>query len=187
MSVRADGRRGVTLVELLVAMSIAGLVAVFVSGWIVHASKMSSASQLRDDRDQDLSLLRDALFQDGTRGTVLSVSRSSWTTVRAGSSDTTADTVAWSVEEGFLRRGGQIHLATDTVQESAIVPHFSGEDPGADPWSQCDRNLDGTADDDFLSRLTFLEWTLVVRHGSFPTREVVLDTLRLVVPLRGPG
>ena len=29
----------------------------------------------------------------------------------------------------------------------------------------------------------FLEWTLVVRHRSFPAKEVVPDTLRLVVPI----
>jgi prepilin-type N-terminal cleavage/methylation domain-containing protein len=181
-------RRGATLVELLVAMAVAGLVATFVSGWIVHASKMSAASRSRDDRDQDLSMARGAAFQDGTRGRTLSVSRSSWILERPRPApDTLVDTIAWSVDDGFLRRAGKVLVESDTVLESAIVPHFSAEDPATDPWSWCDRDLDGAVDEDFISRLTFLEWTLVVRHRDFPTKATVVDTVRLVVPLRGPG
>jgi len=181
-----SSRRGVTLIELLVAMSIAGLVATFVVEWILHAAKMSTSSQRRDDRDQDLSLVRKSLFEDGTRGRVVEVAHGSWTVSRTRDG-TSPDTVVWSVADGFLRRGAASPLVSDTVVESRIVPHFSGEDPGRETWIQCDRDLDGKVDDDFLARLTSLEWTLFVRHAAFPRKESVEDTLRLVVPLQGPG
>ena len=179
-------RSGVTLIELLVAMAIAGLVGTFVVEWILHAAKMSTASQRRDDRDQDLSLVRKALFEDGTRGRVVEVARGSWTVSRRREG-ALPDTVVWSVQDGFLRRGTASPLPSDTVVGSGIVPHFSGEDPGRDTWIQCDRDLDGKVDDDFLGRLTSLELTLFVRHAAFPRKESVEDTLRLVVPLQGPG
>ena len=182
----ARSRRGVTLVELLVAMAIAGLVATFVVEWILHAAKMSAASQRRDDRDQDLSLVRKTLFEDGTRGRVVEVAHGSWTVtrVRDGAGP---DTVVWAVADGFLQRGSSSLLHSDTVVDSKITPHFTGEDPGRDTWIQCDRDLDGKVDDDYLGRLTSLEWTLFVRHATFPRKESVEDTLRLVVPLQGPG
>lgn len=182
----ARSRRGVTLVELLVAMAIAGLVATFVVEWILHAAKMSAASQRRDDRDQDLSLVRKALFEDGTRGRVLEVAHGSWTVsrVRDGAAP---DTVVWAVADGFLQRGSSPLLHSDTVVDSKITPHFTGEDPERDTWIQCDRDLDGKVDDEYLARLTSLEWTLFVRHAAFPRKESVEDTLRLVVPLQGPG
>lgn len=183
---RTARRRGVTLIELLVAMAIAGLVGSFVVEWILHASKMSAASQRRDDRDQDLSLVRKALFEDGTRGRVVEVGRGSWTVSRSREG-AAPDTLVWSVVDGSLRRGAAAPLPSDTIVESEIVPHFTGEDPGRETWIQCDRDLDGKVDDDFLGRLTSLEWTLFVRHRAFPGKESVEDTLRLVVPLQGPG
>jgi len=179
-------RRGVTLIELLVAMALAGLVAVFVVGWILHAARMSHASQARDDRDQDLAIARKALLEDGTRGHVLEVSTESWTLERLRG-NAPSDTVLWSVDGGFLRRNGAPELPSDTILESRIVPAFAGEDPDADAWSQCDLDLDGKVDDQFLSRLTSLEWTLHVRHRSFPTGTPVDDTIRLAIPLQGPG
>lgn len=182
----ARSARGVTLVELLVAMAIAGLVAVFVSGWIVHSSRMSGSSQARDDRDQELSLLRSSLFQDGTRGRVLSVSRSGWT-VEIPRPGAAGDTVVWDALDGSVRRSGRSLLATDTVLEGAITPRFSGLDPAEDPWVRCDRDLDGAVDVEFLPRLTSLEWRLTTRHRMFPGRESGTDTIHLVIPLQGPG
>jgi prepilin-type N-terminal cleavage/methylation domain-containing protein len=177
---------GFTLIELLVAMVIAGLVGTFVADWIVHAAKMSAASQRRDDREQDLALVRKALFEDGTRGSVLEISRESWTTSRSpvGGSP---DTVRWTVESGSLLRQGAPVLVSDTVEESRVLPHFPNEDPGRDTWIQCDRDLDGKVDDDFVRSLTSLEWTLLVRHRGSRGGPPVEDTLRLVVPLHGPG
>ena len=178
--------RGVTLIELLVAMVIAGIVGTLVVEWILHAAKMSTASQRRDDRDQDLSLVRKSLFEDGTRGRVVEVSHGSWTVSRTRDG-APPDTIEWSVVDGFLRRGMSNQILSDTIVGSEIAPHFTGEDPGRETWIQCDRDLDGKVDDDFLARLTSLEWTLFVRHRSFPGKESVEDTLRLVVPLQGPG
>ena len=179
-------RRGVTLIELLVAMALAGLVATFVVGWILHAAKVSHASQVRDDRDQNLALVRKALFEDGTRGRVLEVSTESWTLERLRP-NAPSDTVRWSMEGGSLVRDGAPELPSDSVLDSRIVPRFSGQDPDADPWSQCDLNLDGKVDDEYQSRLTSLEWTLHVRHPGFPNGEPVDDTIRLAIPLQGPG
>jgi len=97
-----SARRGVTLIELLVAMALAGLVATFVVGWIVHAAKMSHASQVRDDRDQSLALVRKSLFEDGTRGNVLQVSSESWMLERSRG-NSPPDTVRWSVAGNFPR------------------------------------------------------------------------------------
>ncbi len=178
--------QGVTLVELLVAMALAGIVAVMVFGWMGHASKVSHASQVRDDREQDLAILRDALFQDGTFGQILSVSGKELVFVRKR--DTSIDTLRWSLADTGLSRSGRRFLPTDTIGSWEIVPRIPDVEPGTDPWSLLDKDLDGKVDEEFLNRLEAVEIRVVVRHRGFPALDrTVTDTLRLVAPARGPG
>ncbi|HNY31113.1 MAG TPA: type II secretion system protein [Fibrobacteria bacterium] len=178
--------RGVTLVELLVAMALAGVVATMVFGWMRHASKVSHASQLRDDREQQLATLRDALFQDGTIGQILTVQKDAIEFVRRR--DTLLDTARWTVSDTGLVRSGRAYPPTDRVESWEIVPRVSGGDPLEDPWSLLDKDLDGKVDRESMGMLDAVEIRLVVVHRGFPaTDRMVTDTLRLVAPVRGPG
>lgn len=180
-------RRGVTLVELMVAMAIAGIVATIAGGWIVHSARLSGSSQERDDREQRLSLLRSASFQDGTRGHVVAVTHDGWSTSFARPGTEEEDTVEWDVSEGMIRRNGHLQLPSDSVVESRLVPHRVGEDPAVDPWTFLDRDLDGAVDPEWVARLGWLDWSLVVRHKAFLGRFSELDTIRVTIPLLGPG
>lgn len=178
--------RGVTLVELLVAMALAGFVAVMVFSWMQHASKVSFASQARDDREQNLAILRDALFQDGTFGRILSVSRDGIVFVR--SRDTAMDTLCWTIRDTGVARSGRRFLSTDTIGSWEVVPTMVDQDPAIDPWSLLDRDLDGKVDPNLLERIQGIEIRLMVRYRGFPALDqTVTDTLRLVAPARGPG
>ena len=180
-------RRGVTLIELMVAMLLAGIATAMVAGWIVHSAALSGRSQARDDREQELSLLRSSAFQDGTRGHPVSVRRDGWSVELSASDPPRTDTVSWDASGGFVRRSGRILLPSDTVVESTLLPRLPGADPAQDPWPGVDQDLDGEVDAQWLPRLASLEWVLVVRHRDFPGKGTIEDTLRISVPLMGPG
>lgn len=179
-------RRGVTLIELMVAMIITGLVATFVSGWIVHSAKQSASSQQRDDREQDLSLLRSELFQDGIRGRTLEIGRKSWKIVR-GETDGEPDTVEWRIEQLHLVRGSRTKFERDTLLEGSIEPKATDLDPNWDLWTQVDRDFDGLVDPEHISKMVRFELRLVVRRHATPARRSTTDTLLIQVPLQGPG
>lgn len=179
-------KRGVTLLELLVAMTLAGIVAVLVGGWIEHSATLSAKSQARDDRAQELSLLRSAAFQDGTRGHAILVSHDGWS-IELRRPDGGLDTVVWRISDGFVERGEHRWLPSDTVVGSTLVPLRAGADPALDPWPELDRNLDGEVDDDRLRLVDALRWTLVVRHRGFLSDSPVSDSVRITIPLHGPG
>lgn len=179
-------RRGVTLIELMVAMAITGLVATFVAGWIVHSARQSAASQQRDDREQELSLLRSELFQDGIRGRTLEIGRKSWKIARGGT-DGEPDTVEWRIDPFHLVRGNRMKFERDTLLEGSIEPKAAGLDPDWDLWTQLDRNFDGLVDPEHVSKLVRFELRLVVRRHATPARRSTTDTLLIQVPLQGPG
>ncbi len=183
---RTGIRRGVTLVELMVAMAITGLVATFVAGWIVHSAKQSAASQQRDDREQELSLLRSELFQDGIRGRTLEIGCKSWKIARGGTGGE-PDTVEWRIDPFHLVRGSTAKLGRDTLLEGSIEPKATGLDPNWDLWTQVDRNFDGLVDPEHVSQLVRFELRLVVRRHATPARRSTTDTLLIQVPLQGPG
>ena len=180
------GARGITLVELLVAMVIAGLVATIVMGWISHASRQASASQRRDDREQELALLRNELFQDGSRGRTLELGKTHWKLSRSRQG-AEPDTIEWRIEADRLVRKGIQKLSRDTVLDGGFEPHFPQMKTDWDAWTQADRDFDGIVDPEFLPWLDRLELRLVVRRGGPLQAPGVLDTLRFVVPLLGPG
>lgn len=179
-------RRGVTLIELLVAMAIAGLVATFVTTWIVHSSHQAGASQKRDDREQELALLRNELFQDGSRGRTLEVGKTHWKLVRTRPG-TEPDTVEWRIDLDRLTRKGSRKLSNDTLVAGGLEPHFPDMTPDWDAWTQADRDFDGLVDAEFLPRLDRLEMRLVVRRAARHPAPPAIDTLRFAVPLLGPG
>lgn len=179
-------RNGVTLIELLVAMVIAGIISSFVAGWIVHTARQSSAAQRRDDREQEWSLLRNELFQDGTRGHTLELGKTSWKFVRPGSG-AEPDTIEWRFGAGTLTRSGAKRLPLDTLLEATITPRFSPMDPNWDAWIQADRNYDGLVDPEILPNLERFELVVVVKRRATPSSPSLLDTLRLMAPLLGPG
>jgi prepilin-type N-terminal cleavage/methylation domain-containing protein len=179
-------RRGVTLIELLVAMAITGLVATFVMGWIAHASRQAAASQRRDDREQELALLRNELFQDGSRGRTLELGKARWKLVR-DRNGSEPDTVEWRIESDGLRRSGSQKLSHDALLEGSMEPHFTDMAPDRDAWTLADLDFDGLVDAEFLPRLDRLHLALVVRRAALPGSPPLLDTLRFAVPLLGPG
>jgi prepilin-type N-terminal cleavage/methylation domain-containing protein len=179
-------RRGVTLIELLVAMGLAGIVAAMVGGWIVHVAGQSTDAQRRDDREQDLSLLRNELFQDGTRGRTLELGKSSWKIAREHPG-AEPDTVEWKIGFDGLRRGDAQKLSSDTVVSGTLTPHSTNIRSEWDAWSQLDRNFDGLVDPDLLTGLDRFDLVFVVHRRARPGRPLQTDTLRIVVPLMGPG
>jgi prepilin-type N-terminal cleavage/methylation domain-containing protein len=179
-------RRGVTLVELLVAMALAGIVASMVAGWIVHVGKRSVASQRRDDREQELSMLRNELFQDGTRGRTLELGRSSWKIAREHPG-TEPDTVEWSIGPNGLRRNGVQKLSSDTVLDGSMAPHATGLRTDWDAWTQLDRNFDNLVDPEHLGILDRFELSFRIHRRATPGAASEEDTVRIVVPLLGPG
>jgi prepilin-type N-terminal cleavage/methylation domain-containing protein len=178
--------RGVTLVELLVAMVIAGLIATFVMGWISHTSRQAAASQRRDDREQELALLRNELFQDGSRGRTLELGKTHWKLVR-DRQGSEPDTIEWRIEPDGLVRKDSRKLSRDTLVDGSFWPHFPDMLPDGDAWTQADRDFDGLVDPEFLPRLDRVELQLVVRRAASPPTPPVVDTLRFAVPLLGPG
>lgn len=179
-------RRGVTLIELLVAMAIAGIVATFVTSWIVHASRQAHAAERRDDREEALALVRSELFQDGSRGRTLALERTRWTLSRPGPGPD-PDTVEWRIDPDRVSRNGRQILSQDTLVEGSVEPRFAGMSPDWDAWIQADRDGDDLVDPEILPRLERLELRLVVRRGVPHGAAPVLDTLRFSVPLLGPG
>lgn len=175
-----------TLIELLVAMAIAGLVATFVTLWIVHTSRQAGASQRRDDREQERASLRNELFQDGSRGRTLELGRTRWTLVRTRPG-AAPDTVEWRIDPDGLTRKGSRKLSTDTLVVGGLEPHFPDMTSDWDAWTQADRDFDGLVDAEFLPRLDRLEMRLVVRRAASPATPPTVDTLRFAVPLLGPG
>jgi prepilin-type N-terminal cleavage/methylation domain-containing protein len=182
----APSRRGVTLIELLVAMAIAGVVATFVTTWIVHASRQAGASQRRDDREEELALLRNELFQDGRRGRTLELGKAHWKLVRPRTG-AEPDTIAWRIDVDRLVRKESRKLSTDTIVAGGFDPHFPDMTPDWDAWTQVDRDFDGLVDAEILPRLDRFELRLVVRRAARPPAPPLLDTLRIAVPLAGPG
>jgi prepilin-type N-terminal cleavage/methylation domain-containing protein len=178
--------RGVTLIELLVAMVIAGLIATFVMGWISHSYRQATASQRRDDREQEFALLRNELFQDGSRGRTLELGKTRWKLVR-DRQGSEPDTIEWRTETDRLVRKESRKLSRDTLVEGSFQPHFTDMLPDRDAWTQADRDFDGLVDPEFLPRLDRLELQLVVRRPASPPAHPVVDTLRFTVPLLGPG
>jgi len=179
-------RRGVTLIELLVAMSLTGIVVGMVAGWIVHVAKQSSSAQRRDDREQNLSLLRNELHQDGTRGRTLELGRTSWKLLREHPG-ADPDTIQWTVDGQGLTRNGVRKLSDDTVVVGAILPHSTGLKAGWDPWMQLDRNFDGLVDPEFAADLDRFELSITLHRRAHAGVGGGEDTLRILVPLLGPG
>ncbi len=178
--------RGITLIELIVAMVIAGIVATMVSGWIVHTARQTTASQRRDDREQEWALLRNELFQDGSRGQTLELSKTAWKLIRpvAGRDP---DTIEWRIESDRLTRNQRQKLSLDTLVEGSFTPHFNGMDPERDVWSQADRNFDGLVDPEILPKLDLLNLDVVFRRAVIAPMPPSIDTLHLHAPLQGPG
>lgn len=179
-------RRGVTLVELLVAMVVAGIVATFVFNWIAHTARQAGRAQQRDDREEELALLRNELFQDGGRCRTLELARDRWKLIRPRS-NARPDTIEWRFAPDRLLRNQRQKLSNDTLLEGAIEPHFAGMDPNWDAWTQADRNFDGLVDPEILSRLDRLTMRIVVRRRIAQGQPAVVDTLLLWAPLLGPG
>lgn len=180
-------RRGVTLVELLVAMFVSGVVVAMAAGWIVHAARASSDATRFADRADRMGLLRDALFQDAHRGPTLRLEREAWTVGRTAS-DSGLDSVVWTWGREGVFRSGRAMLGDDSVLEASLRPVF-GDDPSAsDPFLGRDRDLDGRLSGSELAGLAGFELR-VVSSRRRPPREAPLspDTLVVRVACAGPG
>lgn len=183
-------RRGYTLVELLVAMALTGIVTAMVAQWVVHQAKAGARSERRIDAAEAVALFRDALFQDLHRGRLRSFARERLVVARAGA-DGESDSIVWELRDGGIVRAADGIVSRPLAAlrnlsvswEPASLPS-SGETFGS-AWWRLDRDQSGAivADeiDSVGSVLVRVQGDVPLPAGLPPERE----SLTVAVPAVG--
>lgn len=181
-------RRGYTLVELLVAIALTGIVVGMAAQWIVHEARTGNRLQRGVDADEALALFRNGLFQDLHRGRFLSLNRERLLLSSGGAG---CDTVAWEISEGRLTRTFRGAVTEplaflrdlEVSWEPAPLP-LAGEGFG-NAWWRLDRDQDGLIGSEEVDSLGFV---LVRLRGSVPMPPglpPVEESLTVAVPAAG--
>lgn len=180
---RRDGsRRGVTLIELLVAILVAGMVGTWLFQVLVQTTRRSAATERSIDRSQRQGLLRGELFQAAHRRRTIALTETEWR-VAAGE-----DTLVYTCRDGGFWRGERNLAAGDTLDLCRFVPS-ERTPPGGEAWWVYDRDLDGRIGGEELPAVTFIEVFLGYRaaRGAASDGRTAIDTMVLRVPLAPPG
>jgi len=183
-------RRGYTLVELLVAMSLTGVVVAMVSQWIVHEARARVSSDRRIDAEEAVSSLRNALFQDVHRGRILSLTRERMEILgRSASGD--RDTIAWVVEQGRLsrRRGGSSIEPLAAIESLEIswepVGLAGATDPFGSPWWRLDRDQNGVLETTEFDSVALLSVRILGKVPILPGVPSAVESLSVGIPTAG--
>lgn len=154
-------RGGFTLVEILVAVALTGIVVAMAAQWIVHEARSRARIERGVEAAEAVATFRSGLFQDLHRGRILRWTRERMEIVRT-SPEGASDTVAWELRAGegpvrLFRGGSERPLAAlrglDASWEPAPPP---GASPGSgSPWWRFDRDLDGALGLDELDSVGF--------------------------------
>jgi len=181
-------RAGYTLVELLVAMVVTGLVVAMGGRWIVHQTRVRFLSDRRIDVAEELSMVREELFQDIHHGRILSFSREKLLVLRVRSG--VSDTVAWTLREGALARS----------RDSSSTPRFArlenlrvqwdpvgmpGRAEGGNPWWEMDADQNGRIDGYELDALLSIAVRLEGSYRTIPGMPDERESLTVRVPAAG--
>lgn len=186
-----SSRRGFTLVELLVAISLTALVGLAVSRWVVHEARSSAASERRIAAAEAVNVLRAEMFHDVHHGRILSLTRERWTIQRHGRG-TSPDTVVWELREGALSRRQTGHDAGPRLAgfEDARVdwtpvamPEFSGK--GRDPWWSLDLDQDGAIAGDELDSVVLVSVRVMASYRMVPGMPMAAESLTVGIPAAG--
>lgn len=184
-------RLAFTLVELLVALSLASLVGLAVSGWILHEARASASSDRRIAASEAVNVLRSEMFHDVHRGRILSLTKERWTVLRHGTGES-PDTVVWELRGGVLSRrlSGREEGARLTGFEEARVewtpvpvPGFSGY--GRDPWWSLDADQDGAIAADELDSVLQVSVRILASFRTLPGLPAATESLTVGIPAAG--
>jgi prepilin-type N-terminal cleavage/methylation domain-containing protein len=185
----ATGRAGYTLVELLVALALTGIVVGMAAQWIVHEARTGNRLQRGVDADEALALFRNALFQDLHRGRFVSLTRERMLLSQGGGG---SDTVVWAISEGRRLERTFQGVTTEPLAflrdleiswEPAPLP-LAGEGFGS-AWWRLDRDQDGRIGTEEIDSLGFV---LVHLRGTVPMPAglpPVQESLTVAVPAAG--
>lgn len=184
-------RAAFTLVELLVAIALTGLVGIAVSRWIVHEAKVSASSERRIAASEAVNILRSELFHDVHHGRILTLTKERWAILRHGADDL-PDTVVWELRDGALwrRRTGSEEghrlsgYAGSRVEWTPVaVPEFSGA--GRDPWWTLDADQDGSIDGDELDSVQQVSVRILAEFRPLPGLPMSRESLTVGIPAAG--
>lgn len=180
---RGGGERsGVTLIELLVAILLAGMIGSWLFQVLVQTTHKSAETERAIDRSQRRGLLRGELFQTAHRRRTVSLSETEWR-VAAGE-----DTLAYECRDGGFWRGERNLAAADTLDLCRFVPSERAS-PGGEAWWVYDRDLDGRIAYAELAGISFIELHLGYRRGRGASSDggAAIDTMVVRIPLASPG
>lgn len=181
-------RGGYTLVELLVAMVVTGLVVVMGGRWIVHQTKSRFLSDRRIDLAEELSMLREELFQDIHHGRILSFSRDRLLVLRSRSG--VPDTVVWALRDGALVRerdgAGTPRLGRlESVRVEWDPVPVPGRPASANTWWDLDSDQNGRIDGFELDALLSIAVRIDGTYRTIPGMPQERESLTVRVPAAG--
>lgn len=182
-------RSGYTLVELLVAISITGVVVTMVAQWIVHEIHAQVASDHRVDAEEAISTARAALFHDLHRGRILSLTRERME-ILSGGSGAERDTVAWTIAPGKLARarGGVVSeplAALESLEVSWEPVPMGTFDLFGSPWWRLDRDNDGALDGDEFDSVSLLSVRILGKVPTIRGLPSAVESLSVGIPTAG--
>lgn len=182
-------RGGYTLMELLVAISLSGIVVAMVGQWIVHEVRARASSDRRIDADEAVSSFRNGLFQDLHRGRILSLSRERMEILRGGIS-ADPDTIVWAIESGKISRR-QGALSTEPLAGLRNlevswdpVPLVVGDAFGS-AWWRLDRDQDGTLEASEFDSVGFVDVHILGEVATVRGFPPVRESLTVGIPSAG--
>jgi prepilin-type N-terminal cleavage/methylation domain-containing protein len=181
-------RAGYTLVELLVAMVVTGLVVVMGGRWIVHQTKSRFLSDRRIDVAEEMSMLREELFQDIHHGRILSFSRERLLVLRSRSG--VSDTVVWTLRDGALLRGrdGSEAVRLGRLENLRVdwEPIPLPDRPGrGNLWWEMDSSQNGSIDGYELEGLLSIAVRIEGVYRTIPGMPQERESLTVRVPAAG--
>jgi len=187
---RGNSRRGFTMIELLVAMALTGIVVTMVGQWILHEVKAQISSDRKIDVDEAVASLRAELFQDVHHGRILSLGKEKWLVLRPDSS-ADPDTVVWSWHDGALTRtdragssGRLTGLAELQVAwEPVPVVGFSGF--GNDSWWSLDADQNGWIEGYELDSVQCVAVHIKGEFRTLPGLPTTPESLTVRIPSSG--
>ncbi len=175
----AKAVRGVTLIELLVAIVVSFLVADMAAGVLLWVYRQSFGSHAGTDRLERHALLRETLFQKARQGRSLSLSRKEWQLVVRR--EESLDTLTLACLDTALTLGGKRITPRDSLVACEFSPVARRQNPSDDGWLTVGPEpLEPMS----LDTLSFVRVFLVLRApAAIGAPPPGLDTLDLRIPL----
>lgn len=172
-------RRGHTLIELLVAILVAGIVTAMAAGTLLWIYRQSHGSLGTTDRLERRQLLRQTLFQLGRQDRTLRLEPTRWSLLHR--TDTQEDTVSIECCDTALVRNGTSLTRGDSLLSCRLSPMGPRSDAARDPWLEI---VGSVLEPPAIDTLAFVRVHLVLRAPQLRgTAPVAPDTLDIRIPL----